>query len=133
MRSAILAIPAKLRPLGLASFPFGACGDASLLLGAYLADNGFEGFRQVQAERGSRQDDTWTSHAWLETTDLVVDITADQFSDAPAAIIVAEKSEWHLVFEIRRRGPSDFREFIGPAIPQLHDLYAELLRSIPPL
>ncbi len=30
--------------------------------------------------------DDWTSHAWVEVADIVVDITADQFGHAPVTI-----------------------------------------------
>ena len=88
-------MPPNCLPITFSSFPRGACGDASLILGAYLADNGFPHFVYVTGERGSHEAGTWSSHAWLEADGLVADITADQFQDAPSKIVVAASSPWH--------------------------------------
>jgi hypothetical protein len=133
VRRAIEKIPPGQRGSSLRLFPSGTCGDASLLLGAFLADQGVAGFEYVCGERGSKQEDTWTSHAWLRRGPLVIDITADQFADAPAAVIVESPSVWHE--ESFRIGstpePADFRAYRGPDV--LHVIYARMLEHLSPL
>lgn len=128
MRSAIEALPHKALPPPMSSFPAGSCGDASLLLGAYFKDSGVSGFEYICGDRGSQQDNTWTSHAWLTNGTLIVDITADQFEDAPGKIIVAEHSLWHATFATEKGQNSDFRAWSGPGTYHLHTIY-QLLRS----
>ena len=80
-------------------FPKGACGDSAVLLDVYFTNNEIEGFVYVNGKRGSRQHNTWASHAWLARGTLAVDITADQFPDAPGPVIVADPSPWHQTFQ----------------------------------
>lgn len=122
MRAALEQVPPELC-IGLSQFPRGACGDATLLMGAWLADHGIVGFEYICGERGSQEDGTWTSHAFLHRDGLIVDLTADQFEDAPSAVIVAEDSSWHRTFQWDRPSPSDFRQWSGPSIHDLHRAY----------
>ena len=126
LRRAIEQLPRSVLPASLSWFPKGACGDASLLLGAYLVDNGFSGFNYVCGERGNHDAGTWTTHAWVAKDELVVDITADQFSDAPAGVIIADPSLWHKTFTAYNTAPSDFREYSEPNIYEIAVLYERL-------
>ena len=127
LRRGLEALGPNQLPSPMAKFPVGACGDAALLLGAYLADNQIGGFQYICGERGSHADGTWTSHAWLARRDLIVDITADQFSDGPGPIVVAKKSLWHECFESEPGQASDFRAWSGVGTHHLKVAY-ELLR-----
>ena len=128
--TAINAVPVEGRPIGMHSFPRGACGDASLLLGAYLVDKGIGGFEYVCGERGSKSDNTWTSYAWLQRGNCVVDLTAGQFDDAPQDIVVADPSEWHSTFDFGRTQEADFRLWSGYGAEMLHRLYAQVQANI---
>lgn len=130
MRAAIEALPREALPIPMSSFPTGSCGDASLLLGAYFKDRGVLGFEYICGDRGSHQDNTWTSHAWLSNGVLTVDITADQFEDAPAKIIVAKHSLWHATFTTEKGQNSDFRAWTGPGTYHLHIMYQALRPSL---
>lgn len=130
MRSAIEALPREKLPVTMSAFPSGSCGDVSLLLGRYLKDSDIADFEYVTGDRGSHDDNTWTSHAWLVRGSLIVDITADQFADAPGKIIVSEDSAWHRTFETERGQPSDFRVWSGPGIYHLHTVYGLLHPSL---
>lgn len=130
MRVALEAIPIDELPISMSSFPAGSCSDVCLLLGAYLADNGLLGFEYVSGERGSKIDNTWTSHVWLASGDLIVDITADQFSDGPCKVIVSQGSEWHKKFEVDHISSSDFRAWQGPGTYHFHSMYARLLATL---
>lgn len=122
-RWALEQVPESARSIGLKDFPRGSCGDSSLLLGAHFVDLGISGFDYICGERGYQSDNTWTSHAWLQRNGCVVDITADQFADAPSAVIVADPSPWHLQFEADEPQPSDFRKWNGVGIELLKPMY----------
>ena len=126
-RTAIESIPPEARSICMQSFPNGACGDTSLLFGAFLVDRGIPGFKYICGERGSRADNTWTSHAWLQREDLVVDLTADQFPDAPTGVIVLSPSPWHMQFDTEPGQDSDFRKWSGYGSDQLYPMYARVL------
>ncbi|MBU1362272.1 MAG: hypothetical protein KKE51_00430 [Gammaproteobacteria bacterium] len=129
-RNAIEGISVEHRPVGMRDFPFGSCGDSSLLLGAYLSDMDIDGFFYVCGERGSKADDSWTSHAWLQRGSCVIDITADQFQDAPTNIIVADPSLWHQQFQTEAPQPADFRLWTGYGAEILVPMYSSLKRSL---
>jgi len=80
-------------PIGLDNFPYGACGDASLLLARYLVEHGYGPFRYILGRRGDHH------HAWIHGHGLILDITADQFPDFDDPCFVAEASTWHDAFE----------------------------------
>jgi hypothetical protein len=130
MRLAIEGVPASLLPLTMSKFPTGSCGDACLLLGTYLLDSGLPAFDYVCGDRGSHATNTWTSHAWLASGGLIVDITADQFPDAPGKVIVSEASDWHKTFAVDRTYPSDFRVWSGYGTHHLHSMYSRLRTAL---
>lgn len=129
-RRAIENIPPAARPIGMRSFPQGACGDTALLFGAFLADQSITGFMYVCGERGTMSDGNWTSHAWLQRDQLVVDLTADQFPDAPTAVIVSAPSIWHLQFKTECGQESDFRKWNGYGAELLHPMYAMVINVL---
>jgi hypothetical protein len=113
----------------MGSFPHGACGDAALLLARYLRDNGAGEFQYVVADRGEGED--WTSHAWLEQDGLVVDITADQFDELEAPVLVTEDRSFHDTFGNLDRGQSaDFEVYTLMVSPGLGDTYRAILEAI---
>jgi hypothetical protein len=112
------------------AFPRGTCGDTSLVLCAFLADAGFAGFELVCGERGSHEGGTYSSHAWLQRDQLVVDITADQFMDGPGPVVVADASEWHRGFYVSSKDIGDFREYPVEQVVKLHTLYHRLKMRI---
>lgn len=60
-------------------FPYGACGDTSYVLAAYLHELGFNHLVYVLREFKKSNDNC--PHAWLEYKDLIIDMTADQFNE----------------------------------------------------
>ncbi|MDX3093174.1 hypothetical protein PV703_29635 [Streptomyces sp. ME01-24h] len=80
--------------VSLARFPHGSCGDASILLGQYLYESGQGVWTYVSAWRNR------ASHAWLEKNGLRVDITADQFDEVDAPVIIASGGGWHDRFTV---------------------------------
>lgn len=129
VRMAIKAIPAQELPDCLWDFPRSASAPASLLLGAYLADMGERDFAYVAAERAA-DGGAFTSHGWLQRAALIVDITADQFDDAPMDIIVTDDSPWHDRFHRWHPVAGDFRLSSGAVTQELHNFYPQLERAI---
>lgn len=126
VRLAIESVPPCVRPPELDNFPHGACGSSSLLLGAILVDNGYMQFRYVCGERPSQDGTRTVSHAWLTDGELIVDITADQFCDAPEAVIVTSMSSWHKSFEVEQTGVADFRDSLSPGTVHLWAMYKKV-------
>ena len=130
VRNGILAVPAEERPPMFKNFPRGSCGWASLLLGAALADRNIDGFLYVCGEREGKSRGCITSHAWLASEELILDITADQFADSAEPMVVARNSDWHKSFVIVRTGPADFRDSLGPGTYPLLATYARVKKSL---
>lgn len=105
-------------------FPRGSCGDASILLGRYLREIGL-GYADYVS--GSR--DGYT-HGWLEIGPIIIDITADQFGDAPSGIIVSVDAAFHDTFRPVKKAPYDAEECIPEYAAQLDEAYATIIKSI---
>ena len=74
-------------------FPGGWCQDASRAIGHLLADKGETGFKLVF---GCRPDGSSKTHVWLEREGLIVDLTADQFTESGCpAVMVTRDRTWH--------------------------------------
>lgn len=128
LHRAIVALPSQQLPEFMRDFPHGSCDPASMLLGAYLAENGFTDVDYVSGWRGRVEDGSRKSHAWLEAGEVVIDITAGQFEDAPEPIIVSSSSLWHQGFDVEKREPRDFSSFSES--PCLREVYSRLKLSI---
>jgi hypothetical protein len=80
----------KLKTLyvGFSNFPLGSCMDASILLGNLLIENGYGDFYLVSGERSP-----FLTHSWLESSDWIIDITADQFDDTLEVKLMFSKTD----------------------------------------
>jgi hypothetical protein len=99
-RRAIESCRAKL-PIGLKDFPFGSCLDASLLLGHYLEQSDVGKPIYVSGTKDGR------THMWLEMDGVIIDITADQFGDAPERVMVTRDTAWHVNSKRNREDQRD--------------------------
>jgi hypothetical protein len=134
VRHEMILLPEELRLWPSRQFPTGACDEASHLLGAILAKRGQSGFSLVVC-RGD-----YGVHVWLQRQELSVDITADQFPDAPDDVIVALNSDWHTrrfrcrparLFKSSEEGPySTYWEFFGNASGR-HQMFNHVNPRIP--
>jgi hypothetical protein len=80
-----------------------------MLLAAYLGDNGFPSSIRVNGVNGGASEEL-KSHIWLLWSDLIIDITADQFTNyGMAPVIVSKKTKFHDTFEIEDKEHADFR------------------------
>jgi len=95
----------------LQRFPKGCCATASRLLARYLTDEGLASTSNLRfVVNGSRKNvhGVWKSarpfiegvqtHAWIEIDGIILDITADQFEDGPAPVMVTIDRSWHDMF-----------------------------------
>lgn len=112
------------RELPWPRFPRGACGDTALVLGQVLHDAGITGFEYICGKK-YKEDGACLSHAWLKNGDWIVDITADQFPDIDAPVIVTRNSEWHNQWEHDRPTPSTLEAY-GSHVLQLWQLLSIL-------
>ena len=109
-------------PITLLNFPRGSCGDAIIMLGAYLDEQGIQPLIYVGGQRGEK------SHAWLESDGLIIDITADQFDDCDEPVIVTRESEWHSTFERDFESEASFINYDPATVNRLARPYEEILR-----
>ncbi|WBM39707.1 hypothetical protein [Alcaligenes faecalis] len=77
--------PVNLRPLGLQNFPSGACYDSSIVIESLLRENNINDFEAVGGSFFCETSQAIRSHAWLESKDLIIDPTIEQFDCLPHA------------------------------------------------
>lgn len=124
-RGAILrSNPRTGRLITLREFPVGACGDASLLLAKYLQVKGCGRSHYVVGKRNG------LSHAWLQLGDFTIDITADQFDDQDAGVIVSADSVWHSSFHGNIQNVADFCLYDQRSIFELTKAYEVITRYL---
>lgn len=75
-------------------FPNGCCTWASIFIGNFLINEYDLSPKRVY----SAWHPSSSQHEWVLLSGTIIDITADQFDDAPAPIIVRNDSEWHAQF-----------------------------------
>jgi len=105
--------------LSASKFPDACCDDASMLLAAYLVDNGFAEVDIIRGDNGGNEKEL-PSHVWLQVGDIQVDITADQFNQfgyRNSALICEENNIFLNSFSAQNAGCADFREHV----PQYND------------
>lgn len=129
-RRALDLLPGNLRPIALRDFPRGSCGDASDLLGTYLVERGLGPFEWVSADRTAGCNG-WQcqTHVWLRQNALIVDITADQFEEGRAPVIVTYDSPWHRSWIEQRSRVADFRKAGSIEFVALNRAYVGLIRE----
>ena len=94
-RAAIEATDFSGHDFNLHIFPKDCCHHAAPLLRLYLFDEGLGLFDKVE---GQRLDDR--QHVWLSRPGIVIDITADQFNEGQAKVIVTRHSPWHAAWQL---------------------------------
>jgi hypothetical protein len=113
------------------NFPVGACGDATLLLGTFLQEQGLGKFEYVLGWCADGEVNGRRSHAWMEADGIIVDITADQFSEIDQKVIVTTDRTWHRRFE-REPGDcaEDYRVFDANTVSTLGGVYGIILAAM---
>lgn len=89
----------------MARFPLGCCKHSSQLLARYLVTElQVPMVTFVHGERGGNgSGDSWQSHVWLKVSDHTVDITADQYHEVDAPVLVSENGGWHSTWSQQRQ------------------------------
>jgi hypothetical protein len=123
-RSAITQCDPKTLYITLQGFPRGACGDAALLLAKYLENQGYGQFNYILGNRDGY------SHAWIQQEDLIVDISADQFTDQDLPVIVSYDHTWHNSFHGEIEHVADFTIFDSFTKTNLSNSYDEIVSKI---
>jgi hypothetical protein len=90
-RAAIEATDFSGYDLNLSNFPKDCCHHAAALLRLYMFDQGFGFFDKAEGRRPDGRE-----HVWLRRGGIVIDITADQFDEGEAKVIVTRHSAWQL-------------------------------------
>ncbi|ONN64870.1 hypothetical protein BTM36_19780 [Herbaspirillum sp. VT-16-41] len=108
VRQAIERCEPTMRPWP--SFPLGACGDTSLILGQVLEDESIPGFMYICGNK-RKADGHGATHAWLQNGPWIVDITADQFPDVDQPVIVTSDSAWHSKWELEEPQPGALQAY----------------------
>lgn len=107
VRDAFKTIPPSFWGMREGPFPRGWCADASQVLGAILRDHEYTDFVCVKGVRGEGETET---HSWLAGHGLIIDITADQFKDAPRGVFIFRDSVWHKEFKNPEETRADYRQ-----------------------
>ena len=123
-RRAILSCDSRALPTRFLDFPRGTCGEATLLLAKYLEEQGCGKFYYMLGQRDNQ------SHAWLQRGDLIVDITADQFADQPAPVVVTTNSPWHQAFAGKAQHVADFTTYDKRTVTNLGNIYRVITKQI---
>ena len=127
-RTAIELCDRKRLPITFKEFPLGSCGDAAILLGTFLKEEGAGTFTYMVGQRGEGNDRH--SHAWLEDDGVIVDITADQFLDMTERVIVTTHSCWHKTFDQEKMHEADYRIFDKHTVATLGNAYKTILGGV---
>ncbi|MGE1612346.1 hypothetical protein [Pseudomonas monteilii] len=92
-------------------FPHASCDDSSLLLAAYLSEQGYAGALRVHGQHGGKKREL-DSHVWLDLNGTLIDITGSQFEDYDQPeILIAQSDPFLATFKPEReRRIADFRE-----------------------
>jgi hypothetical protein len=98
------------------SFPNGACGPVTRLLGTFLQEKDLGASDYICGERWIEQRKSTQTHAWLQKKSLIIDITADQFAgEITDPVIITDNSIWHLQFKAYNKGlASIFHSNLNP-------------------
>ena len=87
---------------GRRNFPKDCCHHAAALLRLYLFDQGLGLFDKAEGRRPDGRE-----HVWVRQNDIVIDITADQFDEGQAKVIVTRHSPWHAAWQLAESRSTD--------------------------
>lgn len=83
------------------NYPEAACDNSSMLLAAYLADNGFPGALRIFGDKGGVNSELG-GHVWLKLDGILIDITGSQFKGYDQdEIVIAEASDFLSTFDLQ--------------------------------
>ena len=88
----------------MARFPLGCCKHSSQLLAKFLVtDLHVPLVSFVYGERGGAgTGQPWQSHVWLRVGEHTLDITADQYPEVDAPVVVSVGGGWHSSWQRQR-------------------------------
>lgn len=86
----------------MSNFPYGCCDDSCDLLAYYLYDRFQINTNQINGVYRDSIPEEITNHAWLLLDDIIIDITADQFSsliENDNGVYVGVETEFYQLLE----------------------------------
>jgi len=110
-------------------FPRGSCGDTCLILAKYLKDSDMGVFNYVLGKI-YKDNQNYYTHAWLLQSQIIVDITADQFDSVEQKVIVSTNSNWHKKFNIESKTPAEIERYDPFTRAELLDCYNRVIKYI---
>jgi hypothetical protein len=128
-RLAIEQCDKKILPLTFRYFPKGSCGDTCLILGQYLKDSNLGVLKYILGKT-YKDNQNYSTHAWLKQSQVIVDITADQFNNVQQKVIVTTNSNWHKKFHIQSETIADLETYDSHTQAELLDCYYKIKRYI---
>ena len=128
-RFAIEQCDKKILPVTFRSFPKGSCGDTCLILAKYLDDSALGVFNYILG-RIYKDNQNYYTHAWLKQSQVIVDITADQFNNVQQKVIVTTNSNWHKNFYIESETIANLETYDSHTQAELLDCYYKIKRYI---
>lgn len=106
------------------NFPRGCCVDTSNLLAKYLSEHG------IKTEHYWGINTSGQSHAWLETMDWIIDITADQFEQIEDTVMITNNRSWHSQFKNQKSTNADFETFNTYNKERLFAIYKNIQKQL---
>ena len=105
--------------IGFNDFPHGSCNDASVLVALMLTENGLKEFDCVIGENTAGR-----THSWLQSDYLLIDITADQFTDTNTVLFLkGSRREEHLGYRVIKTYKPKVSDLARNCTPELIAIY----------
>lgn len=105
--------------IGFNDFPHGSCNDASVLVALMLTENGFNEFDCVIGENKAG-----ATHSWLQSDYLLIDITADQFTNTDTVLFLkGSRREEHLGYRVSKTCKPKVSDIANTYSPGLIAIY----------
>jgi hypothetical protein len=121
----------EMRAGNLALFPTECCDHAMKLLALHLSLLGFTGLSKARGER--RFGEVPRYHIWLVCQGVILDITADQFDEGQAQVIVTRRSRWHEAWNPELEPIDEELLALWPGADGVFfDVYCEILGKLSP-
>ena len=113
----------------LARFPAQCCDHAMRILALHLSHLGFKELAKARGER--RAGAVPDYHVWLVCQGVILDITADQFSEGQGPVVVTRRSSWHTAWKPERESLDEYRLSLWrDGQGSVFDVYREILGQL---
>lgn len=108
------------------NFPKASCGFAADVLGSFLYKHGYKPINRVHK---LYKYDRVQSHTWLEYSDLLIDITADQFNDRKTILNFFGKKNKAEVTRNKESWYENFNKDMDKKFPDIRNAHFSYLKA----